>query len=129
MNTLDANLYVRGLGVSLHPNRPAHPQCAVKARTFASLYISIDSSGGRMLRFDVVIVGAGQGGAAAAIQLRQHGFTGSVALIGRENEPPYERPPLSKEYMLGEKSFDRLHLRPREFWAAKALELVLGVEV
>ena len=82
-----------------------------------------------MLRFDVVIVGTGQGGAAAAIQLRQQGFTGSVAVVGRESEPPYERPPLSKEYMLGEKSFDRLLLRPREFWSAKALDLVLGVEV
>jgi len=84
--------------------------------------------GGQKLHFDVVIVGAGQGGAAAAIQLRQQGFTGSVAIIGREHEPPYERPPLSKEYMLGDKSFDRLYLRPREFWPGKGLELLLGVE-
>ncbi|WP_088309818.1 NAD(P)/FAD-dependent oxidoreductase [Novosphingobium sp. B 225] len=81
------------------------------------------------MHYDVVIVGAGQGGGAAAIQLRQQGFTGSVGVIGRETEPPYERPPLSKEYMLGEKTFDRLLVRPREFWATKDIDMVLGVEV
>lgn len=80
------------------------------------------------MQFDVLIVGAGQGGAAAALQLRQQGFTGSVGLLGRENEPPYERPPLSKEYMLGEKSFERLYIRPPEFWPGKAIDLVLGAE-
>ncbi len=81
------------------------------------------------MHYDVLIVGAGQGGGAAAIQLRQQGFTGSLGMIGREVEPPYERPPLSKEYMLGEKTFDRLLIRPREFWAGKDIDLVLGVEV
>lgn len=81
------------------------------------------------MRYDVVIVGAGQGGAGAAIQLRQQGFTGTVAMIGREAEPPYERPPLSKEYMLGEKSFERLYIRPPEFWGAKDVVLMLGTEV
>ncbi len=81
------------------------------------------------MQFDVVIVGAGQGGAMAAIALRTHGFAGSIALIGREDEPPYERPPLSKEYLLGEKPFERLYLRPREFWAGKGIELMLGAEV
>lgn len=81
------------------------------------------------VQFDVVIVGAGQGGAMAAIGLRQQGFEGTIALIGREGEPPYERPPLSKEYMLGEKSFERLYIRPREFWADKAIELILSAEV
>ncbi|MEQ1543283.1 MAG: FAD-dependent oxidoreductase [Novosphingobium sp.] len=81
------------------------------------------------MHYDVVIVGAGQGGASAAIQLRQQGFEGSIAMIGRETEPPYERPPLSKEYLLGEKTFDRLYIRPPEFWAGKNVELLLGVEV
>ncbi|MGH6630727.1 MAG: FAD-dependent oxidoreductase, partial [Burkholderiales bacterium] len=80
------------------------------------------------MQFDVVIVGAGQGGAMAAIALRQNGFAGSIALIGREDEPPYERPPLSKEYFLGDKPFERLLLRPREFWAGKGVELILGGE-
>ena len=79
--------------------------------------------------FDVVIVGAGHGGATAAISLRQSGFEGTIALIGRENEPPYERPPLSKDYMAGEKAFERLHIRPLPFWAGKGIDLRLGFEV
>ncbi|MBB4640175.1 NADPH-dependent 2,4-dienoyl-CoA reductase/sulfur reductase-like enzyme [Rhizorhapis suberifaciens] len=50
-------------------------------------------------RYDVVIVGAGQGGAQAAIALRQNGFAGTIAMIGDEPELPYERPPLSKDYL------------------------------
>lgn len=59
------------------------------------------------MKYDVVIVGAGQGGAIAAITLRQSGFAGSIAIIGREIEPPYERPPLSKEYLLGERTLSK----------------------
>lgn len=81
------------------------------------------------MNFDVVIVGAGQGGAYAAIQLRQLGFEGTIALVGRESEPPYERPPLSKEYMLGDKAWERLLIRPVEFWAGKGIELILNAEV
>ncbi|MEQ1498697.1 MAG: FAD-dependent oxidoreductase [Novosphingobium sp.] len=82
-----------------------------------------------MIHYDALIVGAGQGGAYAAIQLRQLGFAGSVALIGREGEPPYERPPLSKEYMLGDKAWERLLIRPADFWAGKGIELLLNAEV
>ncbi len=78
---------------------------------------------------DVVIVGAGHGGAQCAIALRQNGFTGTVAMIGRESEPPYERPPLSKEYFAREKTFDRLYIRPPQFWGEKGIDLRLGVEV
>ena len=78
---------------------------------------------------DVIIVGGGHGGAQCAIALRQNGFTGSIALIGRENEPPYERPPLSKEYFAREKTFDRLYIRPPQFWEEKQIDLVLGTEV
>ncbi len=81
------------------------------------------------MKYDVVIVGAGQGGAYAAIQLRQLGFAGSIALIGREAEPPYERPPLSKEYMLGDKAWERLLIRPADFWAGKDIDLLLNTEV
>ena len=77
------------------------------------------------MKYDVVVVGAGQGGAYAAIQLRQQGFTGSIALIGREAEPPYERPPLSKEYMLGDKAWERLLIRPLDFWAKKEINLLV----
>jgi 3-phenylpropionate/trans-cinnamate dioxygenase ferredoxin reductase subunit len=78
---------------------------------------------------DVVIVGAGHGGAQCAIALRQGGFTGSIALIGREPDPPYERPPLSKEYFAREKTFDRLYIRPPAFWEEKGVHLVLNTEV
>ena len=82
-----------------------------------------------MEQADVIIVGAGHGGAQCGIALRQNGFTGSVAMIGREPEPPYERPPLSKEYFAREKTFDRLYIRPPAFWEEKDIALHLGVEV
>ena len=82
-----------------------------------------------MPHHDIVIVGAGHAGAQAAIQLRQLGFTGSIALIGAEPEPPYERPPLSKEYLAGEKAFERMLARPEGFWAERGIELVLGTAV
>jgi 3-phenylpropionate/trans-cinnamate dioxygenase ferredoxin reductase component len=80
-------------------------------------------------RSDVIIVGAGHGGAQAAVVLRQAGFEGSITMIGREDEPPYERPPLSKEYLAKEKEFERLYIRPPHFWAEKDIELILGTEV
>ena len=82
-----------------------------------------------MKQADVVIVGAGHGGAQCAIALRQGGFTGSIVMIGREPEPPYERPPLSKEYFAREKTFDRLYIRPPAFWEEKDIELHLNTEV
>jgi 3-phenylpropionate/trans-cinnamate dioxygenase ferredoxin reductase subunit len=78
---------------------------------------------------DVVIVGAGHGGAQAAIALRQNGFAGTVLVIGREPELPYERPPLSKEYLAREKTFERITIRPAAFWADKAITMLLGHEV
>ena len=82
-----------------------------------------------MSRYDVIIAGAGHGGAQAAIALRQNGFAGSILMIGRDAEPPYERPPLSKDYLAGEKPFERIYLRPPEFWADKGVELRLGASV
>lgn len=71
----------------------------------------------------MLIVGAGQAGAYAAIALRHQGFTGSITMIGEEASFPYERPPLSKEYFNAEKSFERLLIRPEAFWAEKAIHL------
>lgn len=78
-----------------------------------------------MTSYDVLIVGAGHGGAQAALLFRQAGFEGSVALLGDEKEPPYERPPLSKDYMAGEKEFERILIRPRAFWEERNVELLL----
>lgn len=79
--------------------------------------------------FDVLIVGAGHGGAQCATVLRQAGFAGSVAVLGEELEPPYERPPLSKEYLSGEKTFDRLLTRPLAFWHEREIRLLAGHRV
>ncbi len=79
-----------------------------------------------MLSFDVVIVGAGHGGAQAAIALRQAKFDGSIAMIGAEPELPYERPPLSKEFLAGDKSFDRILIRPVAFWQERQIDTLLG---
>ena len=79
--------------------------------------------------YDVLIVGAGPAGAQAAISLRQAGFEGSVAMIGDEKDPPYERPPLSKEYFAGEKTFERILIRPADFWQERKIDLLLGKRV
>jgi 3-phenylpropionate/trans-cinnamate dioxygenase ferredoxin reductase component len=79
--------------------------------------------------FDVVIVGSGHAGAQCAIALRQQEFADNIALVGRKEEFPYERPPLSKEYLSREKTFDRLYLRPPQFWAEKGIDLLFGCEV
>jgi 3-phenylpropionate/trans-cinnamate dioxygenase ferredoxin reductase subunit len=76
--------------------------------------------------YDIVIVGAGHAGAQAAICLRQMGFAGSIALVGDEEFPPYERPPLSKDYLAGEKPFERILLRPEAFWGERQVDLLLG---
>ena len=79
--------------------------------------------------YDVLIVGAGHAGAQAAISLRQLGFEGTVAMIGDEQYPPYERPPLSKEYFAGDKSFDRILIRPASFWEERKIDMLLGKRV
>ena len=78
---------------------------------------------------DLVIVGTGHGGAQAAIALRQNGFAGSILMLSRDPEPPYERPPLSKEYLAGDKPFERMLIRPEAFWGGKDIELKLASAV
>ena len=79
--------------------------------------------------YDVLIVGAGHAGAQAAIMLRQQKFEGSVGIIGAEAYYPYERPPLSKEYFSGEKTFERILIRPEAFWAERNIIFHLGQTV
>ncbi len=73
---------------------------------------------------DVLVVGAGHGGAQLASSLRSLGFAGSVALLGDEAHPPYERPALSKEYLAGDKTFERLLIRPGKFWEERRIALL-----
>ena len=78
---------------------------------------------------DIIIVGAGQAGAQAAVSLRQGGYDGAITLVGEEDHPPYERPPLSKDYLSGDRSADRLPLRPADFWSSRNITLLLGQQV
>jgi 3-phenylpropionate/trans-cinnamate dioxygenase ferredoxin reductase subunit len=78
---------------------------------------------------DVLIVGAGQAGAQAAISLRQEGFEGSITIVGEEADLPYERPPLSKDYLAGERPADRLLLRPPAFWAERHVQLLTDTRI
>ncbi len=74
----------------------------------------------------IVIVGAGQAGASLAAKLRSLGYEGAVTLIGEEPVPPYQRPPLSKGYLLREMELDRLYLRAASFWEEQNVTLKLG---
>lgn len=79
--------------------------------------------------YDVLIVGGGHGGAQAAVALRQRKFAGTIAIVGDEPELPYERPPLSKDYLSREKEFERILIRPATFWADKQVDMLLGRRV
>jgi 3-phenylpropionate/trans-cinnamate dioxygenase ferredoxin reductase subunit len=75
----------------------------------------------------VVVVGAGLAGAKAVETLRAEGFAGRVVLVGGEPERPYERPPLSKQYLLGAAGRDSAHVHPGSWYADHDVELRLGV--
>lgn len=77
----------------------------------------------------VVAIGAGQAGAALAARLRSGGHAGPITLIGEEPILPYQRPPLSKGYLLGEMGADRLTLRSADFYAEQDIALRLGAPV
>jgi 3-phenylpropionate/trans-cinnamate dioxygenase ferredoxin reductase subunit len=76
-----------------------------------------------------LIAGASLAGAKAAQTLREEGFDGRVLLIGEENERPYERPPLSKDYLLGKAERDIIFVHPRKWYDENEVELRLGVVV
>ena len=77
----------------------------------------------------IVIIGAGQAGCSAAFGLRKHGFAGEVILLGAEPDPPYQRPPLSKAYLLGDMARERLYLKPPDAYAAAGIDLRTGCAV
>ena len=78
---------------------------------------------------DVVVIGAGQAGAALVARLRAGGHVGKITLIGAEPAPPYQRPPLSKAYLMGQMEAERLWLRSPEFYADHDITLRLGQPV
>ncbi|WP_417268994.1 NAD(P)/FAD-dependent oxidoreductase [Celeribacter sp.] len=73
-----------------------------------------------------IVVGAGQAGQSIVTKLRAEGFKGGITLIGDETAPPYQRPPLSKAYLLGEMDLDRLYLRPTDYYADENITLITG---
>ncbi len=77
----------------------------------------------------VVVIGAGQAAASLVAKLRQKGFDGRITVIGDEPAPPYQRPPLSKAYLLGEMELERLYLRPHSFYDDHHITLRLGERV
>jgi 3-phenylpropionate/trans-cinnamate dioxygenase ferredoxin reductase component len=77
----------------------------------------------------VVVIGAGQAAAALVAKLRANGHRGAITLIGEEPSPPYQRPPLSKAYLMGEMEAERLWLRGSEFYAENGITLKLGQKV
>jgi len=82
-----------------------------------------------MTSYDILIVGAGHGGTQLAVNLQKLKFDGSIGVIGAEPHLPYHRPPLSKDYLSGEKDFERILLRPESFWEAEGLTLMRGQRV
>ena len=74
-----------------------------------------------------VIVGASLAGAKAAETLRAEGFDGRLVMIGAESERPYERPPLSKDYLLGKAERDTIYVHPAQWYAEHEVDLRLGV--
>ncbi len=75
-----------------------------------------------------VIIGASLAGATAAAKLREEGFDGRIILIGEEGELPYERPPLSKQFLRGELAFEKLLIHPAGFYPGNGIETLLGTK-
>lgn len=81
----------------------------------------------------IVVIGAGQAGASCVAKLRNNGCEDQITLIGAEPVIPYQRPPLSKAYLMGEMTLERLYLRPASFYADHAItlrvdEMVTGID-
>ena len=77
----------------------------------------------------VVIAGAGHAGFQVAASLRQHGFDGNITLLGDEPPLPYQRPPLSKEYLDGKIGLDLLLMRPEAFYRDHRIDYLAGAQV
>jgi 3-phenylpropionate/trans-cinnamate dioxygenase ferredoxin reductase subunit len=77
----------------------------------------------------VIVIGAGQAGASCVARLRAGGYAGDITLIGAEPVIPYQRPPLSKAYLMGETTLERLFLRPPSFYVENRIDLRTGTRV
>lgn len=77
----------------------------------------------------IVVIGAGQAGFSVVEGLRKGGHTGPITLIGDEPSPPYQRPPLSKAYLLGDMAVERLFLRPENYYRDHDIKLLTDTRV
>ena len=77
----------------------------------------------------MVIVGAGHAAGQAAASLRQEGYDGEIVILGDETHSPYQRPPLSKQYLSGEHGLERVHLRPAKFYQDRNVTVKTGTRV
>ncbi|MBD0417203.1 NAD(P)/FAD-dependent oxidoreductase [Oryzicola mucosus] len=82
-----------------------------------------------MEKSSVVVAGAGQAALSLVAKLRAEGHSGTITVVGAETTMPYQRPPLSKGYLLGKQKLDQLLLRPREFYEQSAVDLRLGQSI
>jgi 3-phenylpropionate/trans-cinnamate dioxygenase ferredoxin reductase subunit len=116
-------------GVAARPRTAPVLCCPGNRRLESSFTPQSDSAPHGGLNTDVLIVGGGHGGAQAAIALRQTGFAGSITMVSDESCPPYDRPSLSKDYLVGGKAFEQILLRPADFWAGQDIRLLLDQRV
>ena len=77
----------------------------------------------------MIVVGAGHAGGQAAASLRQEGYKGELLIVGDEPHIPYQRPPLSKQYLAGEHGLERVYLRPEKFYADRNIAIKSGARV
>ncbi|MCH7741322.1 MAG: FAD-dependent oxidoreductase [Proteobacteria bacterium] len=77
----------------------------------------------------MVILGAGHAAGQAAASLRQAGYEDGIVILGEESHPPYQRPPLSKQYLSGEQGLEKVYLRPEKFYADRNIDLRTGTTV
>lgn len=84
-------------------------------------------AGRQFMSKHIVVVGGGQAAAQAVFTLRQRGFDGRLTVVAAEAHLPYQRPPLSKKYLAGEITAERLHLRTEDFYRERDVDLRLGV--
>ena len=82
-----------------------------------------------MEKMAIVIVGGGHAAGQAAASIRQQGFDAELILIGAEPHIPYQRPPLSKQYLAGEQPLDKVLLRPEKFYADRTIDVRTGITV
>jgi 3-phenylpropionate/trans-cinnamate dioxygenase ferredoxin reductase subunit len=78
---------------------------------------------------DFLLIGGGMASAHCAAELRRRGAEGSILLVGREPEPPYERPPISKEYLGGDAGREQAHVNPPSWYEENGIELLTGKNV